>query len=209
MITVRLEGIEEARKAVAPGIVTKAAKLAINEAESAARKAAKKEIRAKWNIKPAKVNQEIKRVKVAQASDLTAIVQAKGRPISLAYFGAREIRRVTKGRGGKYRQAKGVTVQIVPGIGKSYPRAFMATMASGYRGVFMNEKNFFNRSGYQYHMPTRGKYAGRRGRTGIVSMSTITIASMFSQERVVSATTRAAQAKWVERFDHHMKRLRR
>ena len=208
MIKVRLEGIEAALRAFDPRLVTKAAGLSIDEAGDAARVAAKKELLAKWNLKPSRVDKELRKVRVTRTGNIEAVIEAKGRPISLMYFGFKEKRRTVKGKGGKYRQVKGVTGAILKNEGGvSYLGAFMATMVSGHKGVFMSQKRFFGRPDYNYGTPTRGRYAGQKGRTPVVSLATVTIATMFGQAPVQEAAKQAAEERFASRFNHHLKRL--
>ncbi len=195
-ITVKMEGVDRAKRALDPKLFDRASRLALNEAERKARVEAKKEIRAKWNIKATKANQEVKNIKKARNSDLTAIIQAKGRPISLTYFGAKEIRDTSRGvlvqtgtRGriqSRARGQRGVTVQIIRGRRTHLPKAFIATTKNASVRVF-------ERMG--------------KSRLPIESKSTITIASMFDQAKVQKATVKAAQSQFLKRFAHHWRRL--
>lgn len=205
-MSIRLEGIKEAMEALSSAKVQRAVKLAINDAARAGRAEAGRAIREKWNVRASKIAEELKNVRLATNDDFTAIIQAKGRPISLAYYGAKEVRRITRTKKGKQKKVRGVTLQVLKGIRVSYPKAFMATMKNGYAGVFMNQADFF-RSGYKYHVPTVGKYAGKKGRSAIVSMATITIASMFNQPRVQEPTVKKISESWRSRFSHHLNRL--
>lgn len=199
-ISVKVVGFDKIRASLNPSIAERATRLAINDVARQVRTEARRQILAKWHVKAGKVNEELKNVKFATAGDSTAIIQAKGRSISLVYFGAREIRRTVKGKGGKYRQVKGVTVKILRKVGMSYRGAFMATMANQHRGVFRAIED-------SYHTPTRGKYAGKRGRTKIVSMASISIASMFNQIKVQQELDSLVTAKFPPRWNHHMDRL--
>jgi hypothetical protein len=205
-MSIKLEGVKEAMEALNPAKVQRAVKMALNDAARAGRTEAGKAIRDKWNVKAAKIADELKNVRLATNDDFTAIIQAKGRPISLAYYGAKEVRRITRTKRGKQKKVRGVTLQVLKGIRVSYPKAFMATMKNGYVGVFMNHADFF-RTGYSYHAPTVGKYAGKKGRSKIVGMATITIASMFNQPRVQEAAVKKISETWKSRFSHHLNRL--
>lgn len=205
-MSIRLEGIKEAIEALNPPKVQRAVKLAINDAARAGRAEAGRAIREKWNVRANKIAEELKNVRLATNDDFTAIIQAKGRPISLAYYGAKEVRRITRTKKGKQKKVRGVTLQVLKGIRVSYPKAFMATMKNGYVGVFMNQADFF-RSGYKYHTPTVGLYKGKKGRSAIVGMATITIASMFNQPRVQEPTVKKISETWRSRFSHHLNRL--
>jgi len=198
MISVKLEGLKEVLAALDPKRATKAASMALNDAARAGRAEAGREIRRKFNIKADKLNSELRNVRFASADSLTAMIQAKGKPISLTYFGAKEVRDI-KGRGvlvqtrksgrmmKRSRSARGVSVQITKGKTTSLPKSFIATTKSGHIGVF-------RRIG--------------KSRLPIVDMATITIATMFAQENVQAVTINAVKAKWAERLQHHFDRLK-
>jgi hypothetical protein len=195
MVTVKMIGLKEALESMNPAKVTQAASLSLNDAARSGRTEGGREIRARWNVQASKVNAELKNVQFSRRDDLSAIIQAKGRSISLTYFGAKEVRDTKNGvltqdrRKGKLSSrssaARGVTVQILRGQTTRLPKSFINALKSGYIGVFR-------------------RVAGSRK---IVDMSTITIASMFQQERVQERTISAAVAKWKERFAYHLDRL--
>ncbi|MEO8806599.1 MAG: phage tail protein [Burkholderiaceae bacterium] len=85
--------------------------------------ASSREVRsAGYGLKAADIKRAL-RVKRASQSQLTATVIASGRPIPLIQYGARQT-------------AKGVTVNVLNGR-KLIPGAFIATMPTGHRGVFV------------------------------------------------------------------------
>lgn len=207
MIVVKIDGIEQAMRELDPKKVERAARLAINEAATAGRTEAARSIRDKWNLKPSQVNQEIKKVKVATQQDLSAVVQAKGREISLVKFGFRPVKRTVQTAGGKTRLTVGATGKVLKGVGVSYRRAFFATMSSGHQGVFISSKDRKG-GGYGYHTPSKGVHAGERGRSKIVSLATITIASMLNQAKAMDATVKKIGDVLNRRFQHHFDRLK-
>ena len=196
MISVKVEGLSEMQKALDPRRASKAGMLAINDAARAGRTEAGRAIRTRWNIKADKLNAELRNVTFASNDSLTAIIQAKGKPISLTYFGAKEVRDI-KGRGvlvqnrksGKMvkrtKSARGVSVQIERGRITQLPKSFIATVKSGHIGVFRRLE---------------------KSRLPIIDMATVTIATMFGQEKVQAATIKAVKAKWAERLQHHFDR---
>jgi hypothetical protein len=207
-VSMKVDGLDKALHSLNPTVVNRATRLAINEAAKAGRTAAGKVIRSSWNLKAGRVNAELRNVKMATGADLTANIQAKGRPISLSHYGFRPVQRTTKGKGGKYRRTLGATGSIFKGTKVTYRKAFMAGLANGHRGVFMNKADFFG-GDYQYHTPTKGAHAGQRGRTGIVSLASITIASIFHQAKVWAPTVAATTKRWTERFAYHLDRLQK
>ena len=198
MISVRMEGVEEARATMDHKKVERAARMALNDSARTARTEAGKELRKKWNITASRVNKELKNLSFARVGNLAAIIEAKGRPISLVHFGAKEVKsfrggvRVTTGRQSKMMkrssQARGVTVRIEKGKSTHLPNAFIATMRSGYTGVFQRW--------------------GTAGRLPVENKTSITIPSMYDQPKVQTATIRAAIKRWNERFQHHLDRFR-
>lgn len=198
MISVKVEGLKELLAALDPKRASKAAFMALNDAARAGRTVAAREIRSKFNIKTDKLNTELKNVKFASADSLIAVIQAKGRPISLTYYGAKEVREV-KGRGvlvqtrksGKImkrsRATRGVTVQITRGRITTLQKSFIATTKSGHIGVFRRLS---------------------KSRLPIMDMATVTIATMFGQEKVQAATIKAVKTKWAERLKHHIERMK-
>lgn len=220
-VVIRLEGYEEARAAHSPKIARSAARMAINEAAKTGRTVAARLIVERWNVKKNKVNAELKNAIQATNARLEAVIVAKGRPISLSYYGFKGVSRAISsgGRGtqrkrnkegkktGRYQVMRGVSGSVLRGTKVTYPRAFVATMSSGFTGVFMNEADFFGRD-YEYRTPRRGMYAGRKGRSGIVSLATITLPSMMQQGRVYEPTRKAILDRLTERFYYHLARLR-
>jgi hypothetical protein len=206
MISVKLEGFDEAMASLNPKHVKSAARMAINDGARAGRTEAARRIRERWNVKAAKVNTELRNTVMASSSKLEAVISAKGRPVSLSYYGFKQIQRVTKGKGGKYRQTRGVTGSILKGVKVSYRRAFKATMQSGFTGVFVNEADYINQD-YLYRTPRRGNYAGQRGRNSIINLATITLPSMLEQPRVMEPTLRTIRERMADRFAYHLERL--
>lgn len=197
MIDIKVDGIDDVMKSLDSRKVTRAARLAINEGARAGRTTASKAIRSHYNIKTAKVNKELRNVKLATLSDLTAILSAKGRPISLTYFGAKWTRgrRVTTGTSSRVtkrasRSGGGVTVRILRGRTTRLPHAFIATTKAGKSDT---HTGVFERSG--------------RSRLPIQSKATITIASMFSKENVLSKTIKSILDRIDKRFKHHLDRF--
>ena len=196
-INIKLEGVDQAMKQYDRALVERAARLAINDAARSARPEASREIRKKWNITAGRVNGELKNVKFASLSDLTAIIQAKGRPISLLHFGAKWVRgtRVESAKGVKQTKRvgrnQGVSVKILRGKTTRLPNAFVARVAAGKSGGTF--QGIFER------MTSK--------RLPIEHKSTITIASMFGQEPVQQATAKTAAKTWRARFIHHITRL--
>jgi hypothetical protein len=82
-------------------------------------------IRSKYNVKAGDLNRLIKIQPKATVSSLMAAVKATGEPIPLSLFSPRQVR-------------SGVSVAILKGGKRTQLKgAFLATMGSGHRGVFV------------------------------------------------------------------------
>ncbi len=193
----QLKGLDRALLMFDPKQVRKAARMAINDGLTTGRKVASKEIRKDWNLKAARVNKELRKFKTARNDDLTAIIQAKGRPIDLVNFGAKWKRGRITTTGTKSTRAKrsiksggGVTVQIRKGKKTRLPHAFIAATRAGRSGSHVG---VFERVG--------------RNRLPIQSKSTVTIATMFNQPGVMNPTIKQIGDRMSTRFTHHLDRL--
>jgi len=193
-IDLKLKGLDKALLMFDPKQVRKAARMSINDGLTTGRKIASQEIRKDWNIKAARLNKELKKFKKANNNDLTAIIQAKGRPISLIHFGAKWKRgRITttgtKSTMGKrnIRSGGGVTVQIRKGKLTLLPHAFIATTRAGKSGTHVG---VFERVG--------------RSRLPVQSKASVTVATMFNQPGVMTPTVKHVGDRMAARFSHHL-----
>jgi len=195
MIGIKVEGVEKTLKVLSPKRIPSAARMAINDGARAGRTTAGKGIRERWNIKAAKLNDELKNIKMATNSNLVAIIQAKGRPISLTYFDAKWTRgrRVTTGKSSKTLKraasSGGVTVRILKGQVTRLPHAFIAATRAGKTGTYLG---VFQRSGDD--------------RLPIVNKAAVTIATMFNQKPIFDRTVETIIDRAESRFEHHLSR---
>lgn len=189
---IELKGLDKALDAIDPRKVKQAARMAINDSARFVNAEAKREIRKKWNIKAAKLNAEMKNVKFATNADLSAVISAVGRPISLIYFGAKQYRgkSIRSGKGVKILKRSssksGVFVKILKSRQTHLPEAFLAKTKNGYVGVFQ-------RSGWK--------------RLPIENRATVSIPSMFKEENVMSVVVKSIESRFGYRFVHHIDRL--
>lgn len=204
MITVELKGLDKALSHLSRQSVARAASLAINEAARQTRTEASRAIRQKFNLSSARVNKEVRNIKLSTRANLTAVVSAQGRPVGLTNFGAKWVRNVggvartttaKKSTVGK-RTAKlqGVTVRIERGKTTRLSHAFLGRGRVG-RIDAAGSLHVFQRK------PLSDPKAG------LVSMSTITIASMMNQKRVVERLVKKAGDVLERRFLHHLGRM--
>lgn len=179
MITVTVTGVEELRAALsaAPKRAEWALRTAINETANHARTESVRRIGQEWNAKQKDIRKALTVTK-ATAGRLEASVQAtggRGKGIPLVVFGARQTR-------------KGVTVKVKRAGGRGLlPGAFIATMKSGKRGVFVRGAKS-RKGGTPYRaLPIRtvktGAWAGTsyRPELPIIEKSSISIASMWNR----------------------------
>lgn len=200
--TLTITGLDAARRSYDSAHVKKASRMSINEAVKAARVTASEKIRQKWNIKKADLDRKMLQIfKLARNADLEAVLQAKGRPIGLSYFGIREVkairgtRKVWGTRNGRRvqrsdKRAGTVTVRLLKGQPATVIKGgFTAQYKSGRVGVWQ-----------RVGKGKWGKFQGAKER------NTVTVASMFNQENVIRAVERRADEVLQRRFWHHLQR---
>lgn len=178
-------------------LVRPAARMAINDAGRQGQTAARQAIYDQWNLDKAFINERVKISSFARNDDLSLEIRATGRPIDLSRFSARWVRGnriVTRDGTRMLKRGKkdgGVFVKIRRGAEITHlPSAFMATVRAGksssHVGVFV-------RVG--------------RARLPIIKKAMISVPSMFEQEQVYEAIRQVIEAKFPERFSHHLDRM--
>lgn len=196
MISIKLEGFEEAAKLFDPKNVRLAARQTLTRAASSGKKVASEEIRKIYNVRPSDLNPRIKSY-AARMSDLTAEVVITGRPMSLSYFGAQQITRsnvITRGNEGLVSKSNkrlrsrgplqvGVRVEVRKGNPVVLRQAFMARMKSGHIGVF---------------------YRRTTGRS-IYERNVITIPSMVQNAKVMPNVIERIQQSMAVEFPRQLK----
>lgn len=173
--SVELKVSEELKRALDPKNVILAARQTLNRAVSSGKSIASKEIRKEYNLKAGDLTPRLK-VTTAKISNLTATIEISGKPMSLSYFGAKQVTgsRIISRKGADLVSAKnrtrnrgpmpiGVTEQVKPGRTVFIKKAFLAKMKSGHIGVF---------------------YRKGKGR-GIVEKNVVTIPSMAQNANVM------------------------
>lgn len=194
IINVEIVGLAEALSELDTAVVRKAARSALSDLVKMAKTEASAGIREKFNVKKRDLDANLK-VKLPSYANLTGEIRVGGTPIPLMYFGAKEVRDTRRGvlvqdrRAGKIqRKAKGprgVTYEIEKGERPTLPKAFIA-----YHSRF-GRLEVFQRKG--------------KSRIPLRTFRSISIASMFSQERVLAAVTRKIQDNFDQRFAHHLR----
>lgn len=194
VIKFKVEGLAAAMQFLDTPAVRKAARETLKDMVKMAKTEASEGIRAKFNVKKQDLDPRL-RVKLPTYANLTSEIAVSGTPIPLVYFGAREVRDVRGGvlvqdrrSGRRQRRAsgdRGVTYEIEKGKRENLPKAFMA-----YHHIW-GRVEVFQRKG--------------KARYPIRSFRSITIPSMFTQERVLGAVQRRVQDNFDKRFVHHLR----
>lgn len=211
-IVIDTREIDAALGYLTEGVVRPAVRLALNDSGRQGNTAGKAEIRKKWNLTAAFVNERVGISAFANEQDLSLTIQATGRPVDLTHFGARWVKgnRVLTRQGARIPTRKekktgggGVFYEAQKGVAGHLPSAFIATVTAGksdtHVGVFSSVKG-------EYYTPRLGKYAGKKGRSKIYKKVVISIPSMFEQAAVFEAINRVVAEKFPERFAHHIDR---
>ena len=194
VVHIEIDGLREVMQGLDTPALRKAARQTLADLIGMAKTVTSAGIRAKFNVKKQDLDPRLT-VKLPTYASLTGEIRVAGAPIPLVYFGARQLRdtlagvQVRDNRGGRktQRRAKGdrgVTYSLTVEGKKNLPHAFIA----------------FNRSFGRYEVFQRKGKARNELRT----FRSITIASMFEQERVIEPVTRRIQAEFDGRFAHHL-----
>lgn len=173
---IELPGIERARRQYSPVIARRATRSAMNKTIRSARTAASLEIRKKYNIKKKVLDKRTMKVIRARSSNLTSGIVVRGRPISLAFFKARQLK-------------KGVKVGIIKGKRILLPHTFLATVKAGKAGVA--HTGVFKRRG--------------KDRFPIAEPKVISVASMFASDTVMPKVRRVVRDRWFRTFANELR----
>ena len=187
MFEIKLKGYDQALAMFDSKVVDKSAYRALNRAVASGRTEASRHIYDKWHIKKCDINRAVKSIKASRSGGITAYINAKSRPLSLTYFGAKQYapyatitRKGRKSRKTRNRSKRGVYAQILRDGGVTHkPHGFIQTMSSGHVGVF-------ERVG--------------KSRYPIKERKVITIASMFDQSAAMEPTVDKIEETWSKEF---------
>lgn len=182
MITVKLEGFDDLKAMLDPDIAKRATRSAIDKLSKQAKTEASSVIRERYNIKKGDLDPKMK-IDPPRVDNLRAVISVTGRPISLTYFGAKQLtaqnRIITRTSGRQLKRAGrnqlGVTYSIAKGQPpRTLPHAFIATMKNGHIGVFMR------------------KGLGR----SIIERNMVTLATLFGGKVTMEKVQQLVQQKW-------------
>lgn len=200
MITIKLVGFEEALRTIDPEVAKKAAKAAMDRTAQSGKTTASEEIRAVWNVKKSDLDPRIK-IYPPRMNDLKAVIEISGKPMSLSYFGAKQIFGGTvRSRVGKNLKDGKVTRKM-RSVGP-LPQGVVVQIMKGKDTVLM-------RSAFMSKMPKSG-HIGVYRRTGkdrlpIDEKNVISIASMANRPEVMTAMIKRIQQRWLAEFPHQLK----
>lgn len=203
IFTVKMTGIDEAMAACDPKNVQRAVTSALNKTAAKARTAAISAVTEKYNIKKSHLgttatgNSRIK-MTAATMGNQQAVISISGRPMSLAYFGARQVVVSSKGQirltaRDKSRLLKrkpgvmGVTVEILKGQRTALQGAFLAAVKAGNTG---------------FHIGVFQRHGSKR--LPIFEKRMITLASMFGNKRVEDVIAKAVSDNFERIFAHEL-----
>lgn len=206
MLTIKIEGIDSLMQTLDPRNVQLAARASINRAADSGKSVSSQEIRKVYNVKASDISPRLK-VSPARMDNMKAVLEISGRPMSLSYFGAKQImagRVTSRGKNGlitrsnskmrKYGPVpQGVRVEVVKGKPTVLRHAFMSQMKkSGHIGVF--------------------RRAGKSS-LPIYEKNVITITSMISNADVMPSVLQRIQdrlhVEFPRQLDYYMNRGKR
>lgn len=167
-------------KAAAEAATGTATLRALNRAATTVRANAAREISREYNIKVGAARRRFS-IRRATRAQLIAEVIARARPLPLIEFSARQTRR------------GGVTVRIKRSGTKRFREAFIATMASGHRGVFFRER--------------RG--GDRARRLPIEEVFSLSIPQAFAARAISRAIERLSRETFIKNYEQQLRYLTR
>jgi len=166
-------------KTLPANLTEKAMVRALNRTATTVRAEAARRIRERYNLKSRVLKDQI-RIRNATKAELRAVVQASGRPIPLVEFDARS-------------GATGATVRVSR-VRKPVAHAFIATMKSGHRGVFLRVEKGSR------------KYRNQRVRKGgsdlpVAELFGPSLPQAFTSKQVMDAIVAAARERFPKAFE--------
>ena len=212
MFVIKLHGFDKLEEVFNPDVYTKAARSTISKLATQAKTEASTVIRETFNIKKKDLDPKID-IRPPRYDNLTAIITASGKPISLTYFGAKQLtaqnRVITRTTGRQLKRAskmgQGVTVNITKSKVTRLPKAFIATMKSGYIGVFTRV------SGVSSSGKTTWLAGGHAGRK-IAAKAVVTLATMFGSQKNMDRIVKRIQDNWPsllsKEIDYYLSRIK-
>lgn len=206
-ITAAIEKIRKENSKISGDVLNKAMSRTLNRSAQQARTEANRNIRQKYNISASRVNKEFT-IRNSNDKTLTAILTAKGSPMSLTQFQAKQVgeRGTTsfdrKGvassrlnRKSRSKAVKGVSAVIRKGQTINLPFAFIQAANGGL--------TVFARGAYN------GDFKPGKERLPIAKMTTAAIPLMFGASEVMKPTLNYSEKIFSDRFEHELTQLLR
>lgn len=190
-VSLKLEGFEEYIRSLDPQNVKKANTSALKRITDMARTEASSTIRADYAIKKSDLDPFMK----VQLKEWKSEITVTGRPISLLYFNAKQLttqnRVITRTGGRQLKRAsrtlqQGVTYQILKGVQKNLPHAFITYDPRTKRLVVWYRKD--------------------KSRGSIRTVNMVTIASLFSSRKTMTAVQQKINDNWPRVYNHELVR---
>ena len=166
-------------KTLPQNLTDKAMVRALNRTAITVRAEASRRIRERYNLKSRVLKDQI-RIRNATRAELRAVVQASGRPIPLVEFDAR-------------RGASGATVRVSR-TRKTVSHAFIPTMKSGHRGVFLRVEK-----GSRQYRNTRVRKGGSD--LPVAELFGPSLPQAFTSKQVMAAIVAAARQRFPKAFE--------
>lgn len=171
---------------------------AINHSIAKGRTQSTKAIRARYKVKSSDIKSHM-HLKRAKAANLTATISLSMRPLPVHAFGARKVK-------------KGVSVNIT-GKRRVIRGAFMATMASGHKGVwgrgsYASGKDFAWRKKASKQADRKAsKITGQLSDVPIEEIVTASPYSMITHQAVADQVSKQLERDFPGRLLHELKRI--
>lgn len=192
-------------------LLKKATSRALNRAASSGRTESSKQIRQKYTIGAAKINNEIK-TNNSNYRNLEASIRAKGSPLSLSNFGAKQeqARGTTSfnrsgrassrlNRRARTNAVRGVSFKVLKsGKEKNLPTAFIQ-VANGGITVFARGRNLGGGQGFEFAKP----------RLPIGKITTLSVPMMFANDAVMPSIQSKTVDVLNDRITHEINYLLR
>jgi len=191
-VKLRIEGMQDVLELLDSKNAQRASSRSLKRMTQMVKTEASSTIRDEYNIRKADLDPYMV-MKLPAWNELTSEITVTGKPISLIYFGARQLtaqNRVISWKSGKQLKRSsrslqgGVTYQIIKGRTMNLPHAFIAYDSR------LNRVTVFQRKG--------------KTRLAIKAIRFITIASLFASQKTMDAIHVKINDSWTKVFKHEL-----
>lgn len=190
-VSLKVEGLKEVLEMLEPKRAQQATASAMKRMTDMIKTEASTVIRNDYAIKKSDLDPFMK-IRMPQWNNLTSNITVTGKPISLMYFGAKQLtaqnRVISRTQGKQLKRAsrlqQGVTFQVLKGQAKNLPHAFIQYDSR------LQRLMVFYRKGV--------------GRNSIRSANVVTIASLFANRKTMDAIHTKINDNWQRIFKHEL-----